>query len=298
MPDAAARAHVRPAVQGAQAPNGGGAAANGAPAPARGAAAPAPPAPPAWWEALWRAENVEFTTVGIDIGSATSHLQFSRVRLQRCGRGLSSRFAVVDRSALYRSPVIFTPYLTDGSIDSAALGRFAESERAAAGLAPRQVDSGAVILTGEAAASQNARPLAVALAEHAGVFVCATAGHHLEAKLAAHGSGAAALSAKTGQVVAHLDIGGGTTKLALLRGGRVLATAAVAVGGRLLVFDRSGRLAWVSEAGARLARAVGVEPAPGVRSPPRGAAASPRKWPACWYPCWKTTFPPGIGRCC
>lgn len=222
-------------------------------------------APPASGEALWRAENVEFTTVGIDIGSATSHLQFSRVHLQRRSRGLSSRFVVVDRTALYRSPVIFTPYLADddGNIDAAALGRFAERERAVAGLAPAQVDSGAVILTGEAAKRQNARPLAVTLAEHAGVFVCATAGHHFEAKLAAHGSGAVALSAITGQVVAHLDIGGGTTKLALLQGGRVLATAAVAVGGRLLVFDSGGALEWVSEAGAHLASAVGVQLATG-----------------------------------
>jgi ethanolamine utilization protein EutA len=235
-----------------------------------------PAAQPASGEALWRAENVDFTTVGIDIGSATSHLQFSRVRLQRRARGLSSRFAVIERSALRRSPVVLTPYRTDGSIDSAALGRFAESELAAAGLTARQVDSGAVILTGEALKSQNARPLAAALAENAGVFVCATAGHHLEAKLAAHGSGAVALSARTGQVVAHLDVGGGTTKLALLRGGRVLATAAVAVGGRLLVFDRAGALARVSEAGAHLARAAGVEPARGraVSAAGRGRVAA------------------------
>jgi ethanolamine utilization protein EutA len=219
--------------------------------------------PPVSGEALWRAENVVLTTVGIDVGSATSHLHFSRVHLQRRGRGLSSRFAVVSRSALYRSPVIFTPYLGDGRIDAAALGEFTDREHAAAGLTSAQVDSGAVILTGEALKSRNARPIAAALAERSGVFVCASAGHHLEAKLAAHGSGAVALSRTTGAPIVHLDIGGGTTKLALLQDGQILGTAAVAVGGRLLAFDGDGRLSRISQTGTHLARAAGVDPVPG-----------------------------------
>ena len=221
--------------------------------------------PPVSGEALWRAENVVFTTVGIDVGSATSHLHFSRLHMQRRGRGLSSRFAVVSRATLYRSPVIFTPYLDDGRIDAAALGEFTEREHAAAGLPPAHIDSGAVILTGEALKSRNARPIAAALAARSGVFVCASAGHHLEAKLAAHGSGAVALSRTAGTPVVHLDVGGATTKLALLLDGQILGTAAVGVGGRLLSFDTNGRLSRISESGMHLAKAAGVTPVVGRR---------------------------------
>ena len=42
--------------------------------------------------AIWSQENVELKTVGIDIGSSTSHLLFAKVALQRQSQGLSSRF--------------------------------------------------------------------------------------------------------------------------------------------------------------------------------------------------------------
>jgi ethanolamine utilization protein EutA len=220
---------------------------------------------PASGDAVWSAENVQLTTVGVDIGSSTSHLLFSLVGLQRRGRGLSSRFAVISRSSLYRSPIILTPYLGDGRIDAASLATFADEACAAAVGGASRVDSGAVILTGQAARSHNARPIAAALAKRCGVFVCAAAGHHLEAKLAAHGSGAAALSRRTGMTLAHLDIGGGTAKFALVSGGQVCATAAVAVGGRVMSFDRGGGLARLSDSGAQVARLAGLDPVPGAR---------------------------------
>jgi hypothetical protein len=52
------------------------------------------------------------------------------------------------------------------------------------------VDTGVVILTGEALRRRNAERIASVVAERAGDLVCATAGHHMEAMLAAYGSGA------------------------------------------------------------------------------------------------------------
>ena len=47
---------------------------------------------------IWSQETVALTTVGIDIGSSTSHLLFAKVTLQRQAQGLSSRFVVIDRT--------------------------------------------------------------------------------------------------------------------------------------------------------------------------------------------------------
>jgi ethanolamine utilization protein EutA len=187
-------------------------------------------------EEYWDVENVELTTVGIDIGSSTSHLMFARVHLQRLAQALSSRFVVVRREVLWRSPVTLTPYLPDNSIDAGALESFIHGAYGDAGIKRADIDTGAVILTGEALKRRNAKAIAELFAEEGGRFVCASAGHHLEALMAAHGSGAVALSEK-GRVVLNVDIGGGTSKFALCRDGEVLETAAVAVGGRLVAHE-------------------------------------------------------------
>jgi ethanolamine utilization protein EutA len=184
-------------------------------------------------ETLWKADNVELTTVGIDIGSSTSHLMFSRVHLQRRAQHLSSEFVVVSREVLWRSPILFTPFLPDFTIDTQALGRFVESAYREAGVAADAVDSGAVILTGEAIKRKNAEAIAALFASRAGRFVCASAGHHMECLLAAHGSGAVALSRQTHRTVLNVDIGGGTTKFALIDNGVVRSTCAIAVGARV-----------------------------------------------------------------
>ncbi len=110
-------------------------------------------------------------------------------------------------------------------------------------VSPRsEIDSGAVILTGEAIKRKNARAIDELFAGEAGKFVCATAGHKLECRLAAHGSGAVALSKARDACVLHVDIGGGTTKLALIDRGTIVGLSAFAVGGRLIAADASGRL--------------------------------------------------------
>jgi ethanolamine utilization protein EutA len=203
---------------------------------------------------IWAQESVELTTVGIDIGSSTSHLLFAKVLLQRQTQGLSSRFIVTDRQVLWRSPILLTPFLPDGTIDAHRLAHFIHDAYHGAGLRRRDIDSGAVILTGEAIKKTNARAIDELFAADAGKFVCATAGHKLECLLAAHGSGAVALSKARGICVLHVDIGGGTTKLALIDRGSVVGVAAFAVGGRLLATDADGRWTRVDDSAQLVAR--------------------------------------------
>ena len=209
-------------------------------------------------ETAWSADNVELTTVGIDIGSSTSHLMFARVHLQRLTTALSSRFVVVDRKVLWQSPILLTPYLPDYTIDVDELGGFIGGSYAYAGIEPGDIDSGAVILTGEAIKRHNARAIADLFAEEAGRFVCASAGHHMECQLAAHGSGTVALSRGHAARVLNVDIGGGTTKLALIENGRLVATTAIAVGGRLLVEDPKAGLTRIEEPVQEIARSLGI----------------------------------------
>jgi len=205
--------------------------------------------------AIYVGEHIRLRTAGIDIGSSTSHLVFSDLVLTRQGRRLSSRYQVTHREVRFRSPVILTPYATPARIDTAGVARFIEGAYRDAGLQPAEIDTGAVIVTGEAALRENAAPIIELFAAEAGKFVCATAGPHLESLLAAHGSGAAALS-RDHAAVLNVDIGGGTTKFAVCRGGRVEETAALHLGARLLAWDPDGALRRVEPAGRALARAA------------------------------------------
>ena len=209
-------------------------------------------------DVTWALDNVELTTVGVDVGSSTSHLLFAKLHLQRLTQSLSSRFVVVHREVLHRSPILLTPYRPDGLIDVHALERFVHAAYHEAGLEPNQIDTGAVILTGAALERANARAVAELFAGQGGKFVCASAGHNLEGILAAHGSGAVALSHQRGDTVLHVDIGGGTTKLALLRDGEILSTAAVHVGGRLVAFDADERITRIEPSAVLVANDLNI----------------------------------------
>lgn len=209
-------------------------------------------------EARWNPDDIELTTVGIDIGSATSHLILSRLHLRRLGRRLTSRFVVVSREVLYRSPVMLTPYTDDYRIDADALETFFQAAFRESGLVPEEIDTGAVILTGEAVKRTNARSIADLFAGEAGKFVCATAGHTLEAIMAAHGSGAVGLSRDEENTVLNVDIGGGTAKLALVQHGVLQETSTLNVGGRLVAFDEAGRVSRIEPAARAVADALGI----------------------------------------
>jgi ethanolamine utilization protein EutA len=207
--------------------------------------------------ALWVQDHVTLRSVGIDIGSSGTQVIFSRIHLRRMAEELSSRYFVVSRETLFQSPVSLTPYRSEELIDDEALAAIIDGAFADAGLHPDDIDAGVVILTGEALRRENAQAIADLLAEQRGEFVCASAGHHMESMLAAYGSGAARVSYDTGKRILNIDIGGGTTKLAVVDHGKVVGTAALHVGGRLAVFDGDLRLVRLDPAGKRLAALAG-----------------------------------------
>ena len=214
---------------------------------------------------LWAQDNIELVSVGIDIGSAGTQVVFSRVQLRRLAEELTSRYFVVQRETVYQSPVALTPYVSEERIDDKAIGGIIDAAYESAGLHPDNIDTGAVILTGEALRRENAKAIADVLAEVGGEFVCAAAGHHMESMLAAYGSGAANASHDRGTPILNIDIGGGTTKLALVEHGNVAHTAALHIGGRLAVFDEQGRLIRLDPAGQRLSTLAGVDWTLGAR---------------------------------
>jgi ethanolamine utilization protein EutA len=206
---------------------------------------------------IWLQDHVTLVSVGIDIGSSGTQVIFSRIKLRRYGEDLTSRYYVVSRETLYQSPVALTPYQSEERIDDAALGKIIDDAYAGANLHPDNIDTGAVILTGEALRRENAEGIARLLSEQGGEFVCATAGHHMEALLAAFGSGASRVSHDEDKRILNIDMGGGTTKLALVEKGHVTATAAVHIGGRLQVVDEVGRIVRLDPAGRYHARQAG-----------------------------------------
>ncbi|HXS53425.1 MAG TPA: ethanolamine ammonia-lyase reactivating factor EutA [Usitatibacter sp.] len=222
-------------------------------------------------DSLWQQDHIQLVSVGIDIGSSGTQVIFSRIYMRRLAEDLTSRYFVVKRETLHQSPVALTPYVSEERIDEHAVGEIVDRAYTEAGIHPDNIDTGAVILTGEALRRDNAKAIADVLADMGGEFVCATAGHHMESLLAAYGSGAAKASHDLGRPVLNVDIGGGTTKLALVENGRVVHTAAIHIGGRLAVVgDRSlpdegsdlfpaGRLTRLDPAGKQLAKNAGLE---------------------------------------
>ena len=217
-------------------------------------------------------ERLEFKSVGIDIGSSTSHLMFSRLVLMRRGKEFFSGYTVVEREVIYRSPVILTPFISRNAlVDAARLQEFIAQGYREANITPEEIDTGAVITTGEAARKENTAAIIELLAGDAGKFVCAAAGPNLEALLAAHGSGAVKHSLKHHdghhEMILNVDIGGGTSKIALVHGGRVLETCAISVGSRLIAWDREGVITRIEEAGATVAASLGLQVEIGQKLP-------------------------------
>ena len=195
-------------------------------------------------------EMFTLKSVGIDIGSSTSHLVFSRLTLRREGAALSGQFKVTKREVLYRSNIMLTPYVSGILIDIEKVKQFIEEAYRVAGLAPEDIDTGAVIITGEALKKENAQPIVEYFARHSGKFICAAAGHNHEALLAAYGCGAVDLSKSEQKTVLNVDMGGGTTKFSLIERGVVTQTAAVSVGARLIAFDDNDVITRIEDAGA------------------------------------------------
>lgn len=186
-------------------------------------------------------------SVGIDVGTTSTQLVVSRLQVDNRASGFAvPELVITNREILYRSPVHFTPLLEGKLVDGEKLRHIVEEEYQKSGISREKVDTGAVIVTGETSRRENARTVLEALSEYAGDFVVTTAGPDLESVLAAKGAGAVAYSRDTGKMVLHMDIGGGTSNLALIRDGEILRTGCLNVGGRLVKFTEQGEITYLS----------------------------------------------------
>ncbi len=209
-------------------------------------------------------DEIQIISVGIDIGSSTTHLAFSRITLER----VDSHYIVSNREILFESAILFTPYRGVNEIDTDTLKAFFDAQYRLAGIAFDSIDTGALILTGTAVRRDNARAIAEIFAKAAGKFVSISAGDGMEAILAAHGSGAVALSHKADHDVLNIDIGGGTTKLARCYKGEVREFTAIDIGARLIAFDETGIVTRLEPAGVKFARDCRLDVAIGQYVPP------------------------------
>ena len=211
-------------------------------------------------------DEIVVLSVGVDIGSSTSHLVFSRIVLER----LDSRYVVSARETFYQSDILLTPYSAAEDIDAQALGAFIARQYQDANVDPDEIDTGALILTGVAVRRRNARNIGELFARQAGKMVAVSAGDSLETVMAAHGSGAVARSIRDKATVMNIDVGGGTSKIAICCDGRVSDVTAVDVGARLVCLDAHGQVVRLEEAGRRFGAELGLDLELGRQLSPEG----------------------------
>ena len=194
-------------------------------------------------------EYLQVLSVGIDVGSSTSHLVFSSLTLrrERSFLNMSNRFHLINRKLIYEGAIIDTPLIDRYTIDIDAIVEFCEKEYKKAGIDPEMVDTGAVIVTGETAKKQNAAEIVRRLSSETGKFVSASAGPNFESLLGAMGSGVVDLSRKNESTIMNVDVGGGTSNLAISSNGDVHSTSCINVGGRLLGIDENFKIWRIDE---------------------------------------------------
>ncbi len=200
--------------------------------------------------------HTHLTSVGIDIGSSTSHLMFSQL-LIGYPSVLQRKPIVLERNVIARSPILLTPFSGDWNIEAEPLGELVDETFQAAGLNREEIDTGAVIITGEAARRENAQKIVELFSDQTGRFVCATAGPTLETIMAAHGSGAVLHSRDQGISLLNIDVGGGTSKISLIVNGKIRATTALNVGARLIAHDATNTIIRLEKAGRRFLSDLG-----------------------------------------
>ncbi|MDH6364918.1 ethanolamine utilization protein EutA [Enterococcus sp. PF1-24] len=179
-------------------------------------------------------------SVGIDVGTTTTQLIFSELLIENTASDFAvPSIKIVDKNIVYRSAIYFTPLINSMTIDVMRIKQIIENEYTKAGINKNQIATGAVIITGETARKKNSELVLESLSEFAGDFVVATAGPELESILAGRGAGADIVSEKAHEIVANLDIGGGTTNISVFKNGEIIDTCCLDVGGRLVKVDEN-----------------------------------------------------------
>ena len=186
-------------------------------------------------------------TVGIELGTSTTQLVLSELTVENFASAFTvPRISISDKKVIYRSDIIFTPLLNQSEIDAEPIKAFVAEQYRQAGIHKQDIQMGAVIITGETARKSNANNVLRALSGYAGDFVVATAGPDLESIIAGKGAGAQTYSETKRKPVVNLDIGGGTTNLAVFKDGEVIDTACFDIGGRLIKLDQQQKITYIA----------------------------------------------------
>jgi len=199
-------------------------------------------------------------SVGIDIGTTTTQLVISTLTVKNIAPGtLVPRMQITDKTVDYKSCIYFTPIRDHTIVDAARIEELIRGEFVKAGVTPEEIDTGAVIITGETAKKENAKRISRQIAGLAGDFVVATAGGKLEAIIAGKGSGAADYSRTNFCTVANIDIGGGTSNVGIFKNGKAIDSCCINIGGRLLQVDKNtGSVTYISEPMERIQSDCGI----------------------------------------
>lgn len=189
----------------------------------------------------------EILSVGIDIGTSTTQLVFSKIMVKNMASAFNiARIEIVSKTIIYRSAIYFTPLIGDTRIDMQAAMKIVDQEFQSAGIDRKDVTIGAVIITGETARRDNANEVLHALSGYAGDFVVATAGVDLESIISGKGAGSDAYSKENSTTVANVDIGGGTSNIAIYNHGDTVAAGCMDIGGRLIKIDEHQNIYYIS----------------------------------------------------
>jgi ethanolamine utilization protein EutA len=205
-------------------------------------------------------ESRALLSVGVDVGTTTTQIIFSRLNLMDVARsGQIPRINITDRKVIYQSPIVFTPLIDAETIDAEKLNEIVRSEYINAGVDPSQVETGAVIITGETAKKKNADEILRALSGLAGDFVVSVAGPNVESLIAGKGAGAAQYSQTNYATVTNVDIGGGSANSATFQSGNLIGAAAMNYGGRILEVEQgTGKVRYIAEPAKQILADIGL----------------------------------------
>lgn len=185
----------------------------------------------------------EIISVGIDIGTSTTQLIFSKIYIENRGSAFTvPQIKIIGKEVIYRSEIYITPLENETKIDSKKVKELIELEYKKANIKYDDVSTGAVIITGDTARKENAKEVLNFLSGMAGDFVVATAGPDLESIIAGKGCGAYSFSEDKNTSIVNFDIGGGTTNIVIFNKGEVEDTTCLDIGGRLIKFDENGKV--------------------------------------------------------
>ncbi|AGF54506.1 ethanolamine utilization protein EutA [Clostridium saccharoperbutylacetonicum] len=191
--------------------------------------------------------NDEIYSIGVDIGTSTTEVIVSKLKIKKIlGSSLIKETVIEGKEIIYRSPIVFTPLCNETTIDFIKVKDIVSDAIKLSVVEKEKISTGAVIITGETARKENAMEVSNNLSEYLGDFVVATAGPKLEALLAGFGSGASDISRKLNRRIMNLDIGGGTTNVAIFNCGECEQTFALDIGGRLIKFNDEGQIIYIS----------------------------------------------------